>query len=194
MFVFGKQISTLPRTSRLMIALLMAVLLVPVLAGCSGSKLDVYQSDLLKVKVPMLEGWEVQLEEAQSQEMAYMTLANEYSGVLVTRSSLAQIFPDKPADTKIEDYFNTLISLGQGSETFTTSGSIEIKPKSGYQQATVPVDLTEIMGIAGASKGTLLMTLEGDQTVIAIFFCTLEKLDECEKDLAASVKGFSLID
>lgn len=184
------KISKQSRPFRLTPIIILVVIILPILTGCSGSKLEVYQSDLLKIKVPMLEGWEVQVETAESQELAYLTINNDYSGILVTRSTLAQIFPDNQSGTEIGAIFDNLISLGEG--TFTTSGQVDIQQKSGYQQALVPIDLTQIEGAAGESKGTLLMALQGDQAVIAIFFCTVDKLDVCQNDLAKSVKGFSL--
>ncbi len=181
------------RPSRSFITFVLVILILPILAGCSTqTKLEEYKSDVVKVKMPILTGWEVQLEQAESQELAYLTLQNDYSGVLVTRSTLSQIFPDLKSGAEIGELFDNLISLGEG--VFTTSGTVEIQQKNGYQQAQVPITMTQIASIAGPSNGTLLMTLQGDQAVIAVFFCTEEKSDICEKDLARSVKGFTLIE
>ncbi len=188
-----KKKNELSSPSRLLIAFVLVVLIVPILAGCSTqTKLEEYKSDIAKVKLPMLPGWVVDAEQAESQDVAYLTLKNDYSGVLITRSPLSQIFPDLQPGAEFGDLFNNLISLGEG--VFTASGPVDIQQKKGYQQAVVPIDLAQVVNIAGTSKGTLLMALKGDQAVIAIFFCTEEKSDVCEKDLARSIKGFTLIE
>lgn len=164
------------------------------LAGCStlgGSQLDIYESTKLNIKIPSLPGWEVLAEESSQQGSGYLTMNNDYSGVLVSRAPLTQLLPVQEEGASIEDNLNALIDLSQG--TFTSTGPVEEQRRAGYRQATVPISMAQVADLAGESNGTLLLAIQEDEAVVAIFFCAVDQREKCEKDLASSVEGFIVL-
>lgn len=164
------------------------------LAGCDSlvsSQLDVYESTGLNVKVPSLPGWEVLAEDSGQHGIAFLTLNNEYSGVLVNRMPLSQLLPAQKDGATIEEILNTLIDLSQ--DAFTSTGPVKIQPRSDYRQVTVPISITQVMDLAGESNGTLLLAIREDEAIVAVFYCAVDQREKCEKDLASSVKGFMVL-
>jgi hypothetical protein len=195
MKLFNHNIGTKIPGPQIQTTLLFLILCLPLLAGCdilTKEKLEIYNSNIVNVKFPILAGWEVQVEQTAEEDVAYLTMKNNYSGVLVTRAPLALLFPDQGEGADIEIYLNTLADISQG--TFANVGTVEEQRRSGYRQAIAPIELDQVGDMSEASTGTLLLAIQDDQAVIAIFYCTNTLRDLCEEDLAKSVKGFRLND
>lgn len=172
----------------------LALFSLPLLAGCGilgEGSLKVYKSEVVHITVPILAGWEVMFEQEGGAGTAFLTMMNDYSGILVTRAPRSMLFPVLDEDAGVTVFLDSLVDLGQGS--FTAIGPTEEQPRSGYRLATVPIEMEEVSDMAGPSTGTLLLAMEDDQVVVALFYCTLEQLESCDMDLVRSVKGFKLI-
>ncbi len=181
----------LPAAMRAVFLLLISLL---ALTGCDSlglSTLERYRSEIAQIEVPVLTGWEVQFEQDGGAGTAFLTMTNEYSGVMVTRAPRAMLFPNQSEDAGVDVYLDVLIDLAEG--TFVASGPAEEQKRSGYRQATASVEMEQVADLAGPSSGTLLLAMQDDQVVIALFYCSVDQLEQCEKDLARSVKGFRLI-
>jgi hypothetical protein len=165
-----------------------------VFSSCSSlglSSLERYHSEIVQVDFPALPGWEVQVEQDGGGGTAFLTMKNDYSGILITRAPQSMLFPNMNDDAEVGAFLEKLLELGQGS--FTASGSIEERRRSGYRQAVVPIEMTEVADLAGPSNGALLLAMEDDQVVLALYYCAIDQLDLCEEDLARSVQGFKLV-
>lgn len=170
------------------------LIVLTVLTGCDKLGLDAletYRSEITRVVVPILSGWEVEFEQDGGAGTAFLTMTNDYSGVLVTRAPRTMLFPNQAEDAGVKVFLDVLIDLSQGA--FSASGPSEEQKRSGYRQAIAPVEMEQVADLAGPSSGTLLLAMQDDDVVIALFYCSVDQLDKCEKDLGRSVKGFRLI-
>lgn len=176
------------------LVIILLIFCVLLLAGCSGlgeDSLEVYKSEVVHVNVPVLTGWEVIYEQDGGAGTAFLTMMNDYSGILVTRTPRTMLFPALEEDAGVTAFLDKLVDLGQSS--FTATGTAEEQRRSGYSQATIEIKMDEVPDMAGPSSGTLLLAMEDDQVVVALFYCTLEQLGSCEEDLTRSVNGFKLV-
>ncbi len=173
------------------IALLFGVVILTSCDSLGPDSLARYHSEIARVDFPRLAGWEVQVEQDGGGGTAFLTMKNDYSGVLVTRAPQSMLFPGMDEDAGVGAYLERLLELGE--ESFTASGPVEERKKSGYRQAVVPIEMTEVADLAGASNGVMLLAMEEDQVVLALFYCAVDQLELCEKDLARSVQGFKLV-
>jgi len=190
--------SQVEKSPRVQLQAVFSLLLISLLAlsACSNPEeieLEEYESSILQVAFPKLEGWQVQYHSEGDFELgtAFLNMKNDTSGIQVTRAPLSVMFPTLGQNAEMDEYISALVDSRQ--ETIVLSGSLKEEQKEGYRQVVVPIEMDQIADIASPVTGFILLAITDEEAVAAIFYCSVEKPNLCEKDLTLSVKGFNLL-